>query len=254
MWLRESFWHRNMLGFANKTSISSLSDSWLWIYSVNIIHILSIQNTSLNWNIYKFLPHPITLKNITGASELKICIVILKNSNPSFIQKNVCSLIAEFNLPWVKIEPLIEKPVCYDVMIMLYNLGIHFLVKIFRIFSLGHFFLPFVFVEDGTYQFVAAIWLYTFKCNCSFNVLFNLQLLMSLSSKWNGELTSPKSIILWLLWITCSTRIDLHSHGWKKESQIKENVLGPIDGKPMNTGKFWGTSIMNCMTIQIKVH
>ena len=86
MWLGESFWHRNMLWFANKTSTSSLSDSWLWIYSVNIIHILSIQNTSLNWNIYKFLPHPITLKNITGASELKICIVILTNSNPSLIQ------------------------------------------------------------------------------------------------------------------------------------------------------------------------
>ena len=58
---------------------------------------------------------------------------------------------------------------------------------------LGHFFVPFVFVEGGTYQFVAAIWLYTFKCNCSFNVLFNLQLHILLSSRWNGEFTSPKS-------------------------------------------------------------
>ena len=34
----------------------------------------------------KFLPHPITLKNITGASELKICIVILKISSSSHIE------------------------------------------------------------------------------------------------------------------------------------------------------------------------
>ena len=56
------------------------------IHDYEYISIFRIQNTSFNWNIYKFLPHPITLKNITGASELKICIVILKISSSSHIE------------------------------------------------------------------------------------------------------------------------------------------------------------------------